>query len=104
MHNPFAPLIAIARRGMSFTASHRPLPRLPRHPQSLATRGQPQRSMPALADTRIKLKLRHLHKGSRIIALPAPPGDASCKKSPHNASPNLTPPPQLIEKKELKTS
>ena len=24
MHNPFAPLIAIARRGISFTASRRP--------------------------------------------------------------------------------
>jgi hypothetical protein len=39
MHNPFAPLIAIARRGISFTASHRPLPRLPRYPQSLGSRG-----------------------------------------------------------------
>ena len=104
MHNPFAPLIAIARRGIPFTASHRPLPRLPRYPQSLGTRGQPQRPIPPLADTRIQLKLRRLHKGIRIIALPAPPGDASYKKSPHDASPNLTPPPQLIEKEELKTS
>ena len=104
MHNPFAPLIAIAPRGISFPASHRPLPRLPRYPQSLGSRGQPQRPTPPLADTRIQLKLRHLHKGARIIALPAPPGDASCKKSPQDASPNLTPPPQLIEKQELKTS
>ena len=104
MHNPFAPLIAIARRGISFPASHRPLPRLPRYPQSLASRGRPQRPTPPLADTRIQLKLRHLHKGARIIALPAPPGDAFCKKSPQNAPPNLTPPPQLIEKEGLKTS
>jgi hypothetical protein len=104
MHNPFAPLIAIARRGISFTVSHRPLPRLPRYPQSLASRGRPQRPTPPLADTRIQLKLRHLHKGARIIALPAPPGDAFCKKSPQNAPPNLTPPPQLIEKEGLKTS
>ena len=104
MHNPFAPLIAIARRGISFPASHRPLPRLPHYPQSLGSRGQPQRPTPTLAATRIQLKLRHLHKGARIIALPAPPGDASCKKSPQDASPNLTPPPQLIEKQELKTS
>jgi hypothetical protein len=104
MHNPFAPLIAIARRGISFTVSHRPLPRLPRYPCSLASRGRPQRPTPTLAASRIQLKLRRLHKGSRIIALPAPPGDASCKKSPPDASPNLTPPPQLIEKEELKTS
>jgi hypothetical protein len=104
MHNPFAPLIAIAPRGISFPASHRPLPRLPRYPQSLGSRGQPQRPTPPLADTRIQLKLRHLHKGARIIALPAPPGDAFCKKSPQNAPPNLTPPPQLIEKEGLKTS
>ena len=104
MHNPFAPLIAIAPRGISFPASHRPLPRLPRYPQSLGSRGHPQRPTPPLADTRIQLKLRRLHKGSRIIALPAPPGDAFCKNSPQNAPPNLTPPPQLIEKEGLKTS
>jgi hypothetical protein len=104
MHNPFAPFIAIAQWRIPFPASHRPLPRLPRYPQSLASRGQPQRPTPPLADTRIQLTLRHLHKGARIIALPAPPGDASCKKSPPDASPNLTPPPQLIEKEELKTS
>jgi hypothetical protein len=104
MHNPFAPLIAIARRGIFLPASHRPLPRLPRYPQSLGSRGQPQRPTPPLADTRIQLKLRRLHKGARIIALPAPPGDASCKKSPHDASPNLTPPPQPVETEELKTS
>ena len=104
MHNLLAPPIAIARRGISFPASHRPLPRLPRYPQSLGSRGQPQRPTPTLADTRIQLKLKCLHKGIRIIALPAPPGDASYKKSPHDASPNLTPPPQLIEKEELKTS
>jgi hypothetical protein len=72
MHNPFAPLIAIARRGISFTASHRPLPRLPRYPQSLGSRGQPQRPTPTLAGSRIQLKLRHLHTRIRIIAPPRP--------------------------------
>jgi hypothetical protein len=74
MHNPFAPLIAIARRGISFTVSHRPLPRLPRYPCSLASRGRPQRPTPTLAASRIQLKLRRLHKGTRIIAprLPRP--------------------------------
>ena len=104
MHNPFAPLIAIAPRGISFPASHRPLPRLPRYPQSLGSRGQPQRPMPTLADSRIHLTLRHLHKGARIIALLDPPCDASYKKSPQDASQNLRPAPQPIEKEELKTS
>jgi hypothetical protein len=103
MHNPFAPLIAIARRGIPFTASHRPLLRLPRYPQSLGSRGRPQRPMPTLADSGIQLKLRRLHKGTRIISPPDPPGDASCEKSPPDASPNLSPPPQPIETEELKT-
>ena len=81
MHNPFAPLIAIAQRGISFTASHRPLPRPPRCAQSLASRGQLQQPMPTLADSGIQLKLRRLHKGIRIIALPDRPGDASYKKA-----------------------
>jgi hypothetical protein len=82
MHNPFAPFIAIAQWRIPFPASHRPLPRLPRYPQSLGSRGQPQRPTPPLADTRIQLKLRNLHKGTRIIALLDPPCDASYKKSP----------------------
>ena len=98
MHNPFAPLIAIARRGIFFTASHRPLPRLPRYPQSLGSRGQPQRPMPTLADSRIQLKLRRLQKGARTIVPPDPPCDASYKKSPQDASQNLRPHPQPIEK------
>lgn len=64
MHNLLAPPIAIARRGISFPASHRPLPRLPRYPQSLGSRGQPQRPTPTLADTRIQLKLRRLRTGT----------------------------------------
>jgi hypothetical protein len=35
---------------------------------------------------------------------PDHPGDASCQKTPPDASPNRDPPPQLIEKEELKTS
>src|ERR1035437_2108953 len=104
MHNPFAPRIAIARLGISFTASHRPLPRLPRYPQSLGSRGQPQRPTPTLADSGIQLKLRRLHKGIRIIDPPDPPGDASYQKNPPDASPNLGPPPQPIETEDLATS
>ena len=103
MHNPFAPFIAIAQWRIPFPASHRPLPRLPRYPQSLGSRGQPQRPSPTLADRRIQLKLRHLHKGSRIIALLHPPCDASYKKTPQDASQNLRPHPQPIETEELKT-
>jgi hypothetical protein len=74
MHNPFAPLIAIAQRGIPFTASH----------------GQ------------AFFRLNAPAPGPRA---PGPhPGDASCKKSPPDASPNLQPPPQLIEKKDLTTS
>jgi hypothetical protein len=57
-----------------------------------------------LAGIRITLKLSRLHQAARIVELPNHPGDASYKKAPQDASPNLTPPPQLIEKEELKTS
>ena len=103
MHNPFAPFIAIAQWRIPFPASHRPLPRLPRYPQSLASRGQPQRPTPPLADTRIQLKVSGLRKRTRIIELRHHPGDASCEKSPSGASPNVAPPPQPIETEELKT-
>ena len=39
-----------------------------------------------------------------ILRLPNHPGDASCEKVPPDASPNLAPPPQPIEKEWLKTS
>jgi hypothetical protein len=41
---------------------------------------------------------------SAIVRLPNHPGDASCKKVPPDASPNLAPPPQPIETERLKTS
>jgi hypothetical protein len=130
MHNPFAPFIAIAQRRIPFTASDGQRPRLPPAPFTLSsvawnprptttapTSASPfdiapdavvaagcQRSpSPTLADTRIQLKLRRLHKGARIIAPPAPPCDASYKKSPQDASQNLGPHPQPIETEELKT-
>jgi hypothetical protein len=41
---------------------------------------------------------------SAIVRPPNHPGDASCKKVPPDASPNVGPPPQPIEKEWLKTS
>ena len=81
MLNPFAPLIAIAHWGIPFTASSASAP------------------VPAT-----QLKLGHLHQATRISGLPDPPGDASCKKVPPHASPNLDPRTQPIEKEVLKTS
>ena len=60
--------------------------------------------IPALAGSRIALKVRHLPKGTRIVRLPNHPGDASCKKVPPDASPNLASRTQPIEKEALKTS
>ena len=76
MRNPFAPLIAIPRRGIPCT----------------------------IAGGSIGLKFRRLHGGAKIIELSDDPGDASCEKHPHHASPNLVPPPQPIEKNELTIS
>jgi len=42
--------------------------------------------------------------GARIIAPPYHPCDASCQKSPPDASQNLEPPPYPIETKCLTTS
>ena len=53
MHNPFAPLIAIAQRGHSLSASHGPAP----GPRPLAPV-----LPPTLAGVRIQLKYRHLRK------------------------------------------
>ena len=41
---------------------------------------------------------------SAIVRLPNHPGDASCKKVPPDASPNLASRTQPIEKEALKTS
>jgi hypothetical protein len=60
--------------------------------------------MLTLADSGIELKFKRLSKGARIIELRDHPGDASCRKAPPDASPNLDPPPQPIENEELVTS
>jgi hypothetical protein len=60
--------------------------------------------IPALAGSPIALKIRHLPKGTRIVRLPNHPCDASCKKVPPDASQNLDPRTQPIEKEALKTS
>jgi hypothetical protein len=95
LHNPFAPLIAIAQRGHSLSASHGPAP----GPRPLAPV-----LPPTLAGVRIQLKYRHLRKAPRIIGLRDRPCDASCKKVPPDASQNPDPPTQPIEIEELKTS
>jgi hypothetical protein len=60
--------------------------------------------IPAFAGSRIALKVRHLPKGTRIFRFPNHPCDASWKKVPPDASQNLDPRTQPIEKEELKTS
>ena len=89
MHNPFA-LLSASPSGVVSDAV-------------VTARCQPG-PMPTLAGSRIALKMRYLYKGSRIVDLPDHPCDASCQKSPPHASQNLKPPPQPIEKEELKTS
>jgi len=73
MRNPFAPLIAIPRRGIPCT----------------------------IAGGSIGLKFRRLHGGAKIIELSDDPGDASCEKVPPDATPNLDPPPQPAETEDL---
>ena len=60
--------------------------------------------IPALAGSRIALNVRQLPKGTRIVRLPNHPCDASCKKVPPHASPNLASRTQPVEKEALKTS
>jgi len=72
-------------------------------PDAVLAAGCPARSIPALAGSRIGLKLRNLQKCTRILRLPKHPFDASCKKVPPDASRNLGPRGQTIEKEELKT-
>ena len=60
--------------------------------------------IPALFGSRIALKINHLREATRIINLRGHPCDASCQKSPPDASQNLKPPPQPIEKEDLTTS
>jgi len=64
----------------------------------------PPSPMPARAVSRIALQFNHLHEHARVFELPTRPGDASYEKHPHDASPNLDPPPQPIETAQLKTS
>jgi hypothetical protein len=99
VHNPFAPLIAIAQRGILFTSSFPSAP----VPAAVSAGCQP-RPILVPVGSGIPLKLRHLRKGIRIVEPPDHPGDASCKKGPPDASPNLEPPSQPIEKEELATS
>lgn len=61
------------------------------------------RPMSTFAGSRIALQFRHLHERARIIEIAIRPGDASCEKDPPDASPNLDPSPQPIEKEELAT-
>ena len=57
-----------------------------------------------LADAGIELKFKRLHEGARFIELSGDPGDASCQKSPQDASPNFDPPPQPTETEPLTPS
>ena len=66
-----------------------PMPRLP-------VGADPRRPVPALPGHRIPLSLNALTRRSR-------PGDASCKKSPQDASPDFESPPQPTEKTDLAT-
>jgi hypothetical protein len=54
--------------------------------------------LPALTGYRIQLKYRRLHKDAHIFGLRDHPGDTSCEKVPPDASPNLVPTLQPIEK------
>jgi hypothetical protein len=60
--------------------------------------------LPTLADTRIELKFKALTQIHPKHRAPCHPCDASCKKDPPDASQNLGPPPQPIEKQGLTTS
>src|ERR1035437_4784525 len=64
----------------------------------------PPRPMPTLVGTRIAFHFIHLHERARITELHIRPGDASCEKSPPDASPSFDPPPQPIETEHLTTS
>jgi hypothetical protein len=64
---------------------------------SLPDRADPPRPVPTLPGSRIQL----IPKG---VPHRNHPGDASCQKSPPDASPNLAPPTQPNENKHLKTS
>ena len=124
MRSPFTPLIAAVHRGIPFTASDGPgrssiLPvrsRAHLFRPALGCTGDEMRRAPApsppmaleprrpSAGSGIELKLSRLHESAQIIQPRDRPGDASFKKSPQDASPKFDPPPQLIEKEELKTS
>jgi hypothetical protein len=63
----------------------------------LPDRADPPRPVPALPGSRIQLILQAVPHRNQ-------PGDASCRKSPPHASPNLAPPTQPNENTHLKTS
>jgi hypothetical protein len=81
---------------------YNPIP--PPRPSLLLLSSIPPSPMPPRAASRIALQLSHLHERARVFELPTRPGDASCEKHPHDASPNLAPAPQTIETAQLKTS
>jgi hypothetical protein len=74
MQTPFAPHIAIARPGSC--------------------------SAPTLAGPRRK----RYPTENEALTLRNPPGDASCQKTPQDASPNFDPPTQHVDKEGLATS
>jgi hypothetical protein len=63
----------------------------------LPDRADPRRPVPTLPGSRIQLILKGVPHRNH-------PGDASCQKTSHDASPNLDPTTQPNETKQLKTS
>ncbi len=81
---------------------YNPIP--PPRPSLLLLSSIPPSPMPVLAASRIALQFSHLHERARVFELRTRPCDASCEKHPQDASQNPGPPPQPIEKAQLKTS
>jgi hypothetical protein len=114
MQNSLAPLIAIARPGLPFTAGDgQAFVRLPGNtggflqtvvlcqtPKGVSQ--QLNKCVLTLADNGIELKFRHLHGKKRIIELRDEPGGASYQNNPPDAPPDFDPPPQPTEPEEVK--
>jgi hypothetical protein len=67
--HPFAPLIAIAQRGIPFTPSGgQAVVRLPA-PDAVVAFPRPPRPIPTLSGSGIELNFRRLHKATRVIEL-----------------------------------